>query len=313
MLFAAGGSVTTYRLIKTCEVCGKLFSREKGRGVEQFSKRRFCSDSCSNKSRVKFVLMQKECLECGDNFERRKRETLKEWDAHKFCSTNCAAAFQGKKRRVDIVTRFWKSVKRNKSGCWEWGGSKDGNGYGMLSTKKGKAAVKAHRLSWTIHFGEILHGLFVCHACDNPGCVNPDHLLLGTHRANIEDMKQKGRQQRVSRPGEKNNSALLTNKEAKKIRELYKTGEYTYEALSVIFPVKYASIEKIVRNESYFDPSYTYRKTGNKNPRPYRKIDIKQEEIVSMREAGFSFRKIGQALGCSRATARQRLLEVVNA
>jgi hypothetical protein len=81
---------------------------------------------------------------------------------------------------------FWNKVNKT-SGCWIWtAANKDG--YGRYSN-----SGYAHRISWEMHFGKIPAGMFVCHKCDNPPCVNPDHLFLGTNQDNVNDMRAKGR------------------------------------------------------------------------------------------------------------------------
>jgi hypothetical protein len=89
-------------------------------------------------------------------------------------------------------------VKKEPSGCWAWIGSKNIYGYGRfkksLGTRDKFIMVAAHRYSYEMHKGEIPNGLFVCPSCDNPPCVNPDHLWLGTPADNTHDMIAKGRQ-----------------------------------------------------------------------------------------------------------------------
>lgn len=90
------------------------------------------------------------------------------------------------------------------SGCWLWYGSLFGsNGYGRLQVKS--KSMAAHRYAWESHKGEIPPGMLVLHKCDNPGCVNPDHLFLGTHQDNSDDKVSKGRHSR----GVKHSSAKV--------------------------------------------------------------------------------------------------------
>ena len=81
------------------------------------------------------------------------------------------------------------------NGCWEWQAACRNAGYGCLKVN-GKV-VDSHRVSYTLHKGEIPDGMFVCHTCDNRKCVNPDHLFLGTAKDNYWDGRNKGRIKRV--------------------------------------------------------------------------------------------------------------------
>lgn len=97
--------------------------------------------------------------------------------------------------KKSLLERFWMSVdKRSSDNCWEWTTSKS-HGYGIICEGPAGNCTRhmAHRLSWEIHNGPIPKGLGVLHKCDNPPCVNPDHLFLGTQRDNMYDMMNKGR------------------------------------------------------------------------------------------------------------------------
>ena len=118
------------------------------------------------------------------------------------------------------MKRFWEKVDKTDV-CWLWMASKDRDGYGYFNV--GGAIRKAHRVSYELAHGSIPEGAHVCHTCDNPSCVRPDHLWLGDNRLNTLDRDRKGRQ----RPpyGERNAFTSLTNNDADTIRRRVEAGE----------------------------------------------------------------------------------------
>lgn len=90
----------------------------------------------------------------------------------------------------DII-RFKDGIFYSPDGCWYWTKTINLNGYGIMSL--GRKMKSCHRISFFIHNGKLPHNLLVCHACDNTLCVNPNHLFLGTHKDNTQDMVKKGR------------------------------------------------------------------------------------------------------------------------
>ena len=104
--------------------------------------------------------------------------------------------------------------------CWEWtGGGRAGRGYGLIQEGgKGSRMLLTHRVSYEIHCGPIPSGLVVMHTCDNPACVNPGHLKLGTQADNAQDMITKGRHARQAPKGEDHGKAKLTEDWVRYIR-----------------------------------------------------------------------------------------------
>lgn len=118
-------------------------------------------------------------------------------------------------QRPNSPDDFWIKVKKVPGSCWEWIGGRSVQGYGKWTFAD--RTVVAHRFSWQIVNGPIPKGAMILHSCDNPPCVNPSHLRLGSHRENMEDRQKRGRTARHGNP-------RLTWDKAEKIRALDAAG-----------------------------------------------------------------------------------------
>lgn len=147
------------------------------------------------------------------------------------------------------------------SGCWLWHGSTDKNGYGVICTGSHQAGtrryIKAHRLSYELYCGAIPAGQIVCHRCDNPSCVNPEHLFVGSWGDNVTDMMRKGRYKCGGKPhpGEKNGNAKLTASDVAFIRANHiaglRKGKGSTSSLAAQFSVHRTAIQRIVSGTSW--------------------------------------------------------------
>ncbi len=130
--------------------------------------------------------------------------------------------------------------------CWEWTGSKNRKGYGQFRIKN--IMYIAHRFSYELFKGPIPEGLFVCHSCDNPSCVNPGHLWVGTAKDNAMDRERK---KRGNGPGEKCNRHKLTETQVKEIREKYVPWTYSLRRLAKEYGVSAVAIHLIITNKNW--------------------------------------------------------------
>lgn len=122
-------------------------------------------------------------------------------------------------KKLNKEKRFWAFVNQTND-CWIWISHLDRNGYGLIKWKH--TNILAHRFSYELHNGEIPSGMFICHKCDNPSCVNPLHLYAGTAKTNAEDRTLRGRSD--NRAGENNTQAKLTKEEVFAIRKEFSEG-----------------------------------------------------------------------------------------
>lgn len=117
-----------------------------------------------------------------------------------------------------LEDRFWEKVEKS-SGCWLWVGSRQGYGHGCFLLHHGHS-TQSHRVAWMLSNKRMIpDGGHILHKCDNPPCVNPDHLYLGDHAQNMRDKAERGRAH--STAGEKNGMAVLTADDVARVRSLY--------------------------------------------------------------------------------------------
>jgi len=140
----------------------------------------------------------------------------KHWRRNKkFGSPVAVSRHSGSFRGLSAEERFAKSVVKT-DGCWIWKASRDKNGYGIFRGElAGVLFTRAHRFSYALHTGDLLVGMQALHTCDNPCCVNPDHLFSGTIADNMRDKVQKGRSR--APVGEQNGHAILTERQVRRI------------------------------------------------------------------------------------------------
>lgn len=155
--------------------------------------------------------------------------------------------------KKSLFDRFWNKVE-TKNGCWEWKGYRTKKGYGTIGSGKGKQ-LRAHRLSWEIHNGlEAPDNMLVCHTCDNPSCVNPNHLFLGTPQQNVDDMIVKGRLNPSKKKRDPKNAPYkkISEEEVRQIRSLYdKKNGVTFVFLAKKYGLKRTQISRIVKREHW--------------------------------------------------------------
>ena len=146
------------------------------------------------------------------------------------------------------ISAEWKAKfntkwKQDENECWVWQGAKLPKGYGFLKIPRTRRQIYAHRLSYLINVGEIPERMNVLHRCDNPACVNPAHLFIGSHKDNSQDMAAKDRHLR----GERNTEAVLTARDVLQIKKLLAMNEFSQKRIGMMFGVAQITISRIHR------------------------------------------------------------------
>lgn len=187
------------------------------------------------------------CPVCGTGFSRYPSQ-LRGDAKVRVCSLRCRNKLGNEARAEKMLetfeARFWARVEKT-DGCWNWTAGQTGNpnmkyGFVVWGTRR----MAAHRASWELAYGPIPDGQCVLHECDNPLCVRPEHLFLGTRTDNNEDKMNKGRHRGL--PREKNPNARLTETEVAEIRRLHATTSLLQREIAEQFGISQTHVSEIV-------------------------------------------------------------------
>lgn len=150
----------------------------------------------------------------------------------------------------NTLERFWAKVYRGpETDCWIWFGCRLATGYGKMAVNG--IEVGAHRLSWEIHFGEIPQGMHICHECDNPSCVNPDHIFPGTRGDNMADMARKKRNRHSNGELKRFRKNGLCAGRVHGIRRLYAATKLTTHEIAKEFGIWPTAVNAIINGRSW--------------------------------------------------------------
>lgn len=232
-----------------CAACGTRFLAWKSR--VNLGQGKYCSRACSDKRDRGTVSV--ECEVCQKLF--RAHASLRSAGRSRFCSVDCRGAHQTNVAKAvtpeSLAERFWKSVDKNCpepahvpgiGACWEWRGSILDSGYGLFYLGPVvPRQMRAHRYAWYLEHGSHAEK-FVCHRCDNPKCVRPDHLFEGTHAENMTDCVSKGRMHTASK--------ILDPAKVREIRRRHSEGDRT-QAIADDYGVSFACIHMVVTHQSW--------------------------------------------------------------
>lgn len=151
---------------------------------------------------------------------------------------------------VPAVERFWKFVdKSSDDACWNWTGHTSGSGYKYASFWDGLRTVKGHRFAYELTFGKIPNGLIACHKCDNPLCVNPHHIFLGTQKDNMADCKRKHRMNNEAKVhlGEQHPRSTFKQLQVMKVATLATTTGMSAKEIALATGVTRTSVGAIIQ------------------------------------------------------------------
>ncbi len=254
----------------------------------------FDTDTMKQEKSDNMVRIVVTTLPDGTKKYSRKLETQKEIDEKEKLNLNLDKEKHKEERyKKRLISRFWEKVStKDNNECWEWIGTTIKGGYGRLQYRKNK--ILAHRLSYIIHYGNPPSDKpYICHKCNNPSCVNPNHLYTGTQKDNMKQMFNEHRANRKQN-GENNNASKKTLREVNEIRKLWLDGKYSQHTIAKMFDVSNSLINKIVNNVVWVDGKYIPIDT--KKQKTERNI-----EIIKLYKSGkYTHQKLSEMFELSR-------------
>ena len=185
-----------------------------------------------------------------------------------------------------------------KTGCWNWKLSKNAAGYGLLKwSRPSGLEQRAHRISYIIFKGEIPEGMIVRHTCDNPSCVNPAHLVLGTHADNVQDKVDRNRQTK----GEDVHFSKVSEAQVVEIRERYAAGGVSQKELAAEYGLEGGTLHHLLTGKNWAHVGGPIHQ-----PREHREqgeLDMEAARAIRKRYAqgGISQRKLGELYGVTQS------------
>lgn len=190
--------------------------------------------------------MIKKCLQCEGRIKKKPTQSWREYNKRKYCSIECQVI----KCYGTLEERFWAKVEKS-DGCWIWQGPPVGGGYGGF--RNHGRTFRAHVLSYIFATGDtsLTPKDWICHHCDNPPCVNPEHLYKGDAITNAKDTFSRNRNPGFRRQGEQVNGSKLTEVQVLEIRAL---GDGDYEHKKKIaekYSVSEATVYLILANKTW--------------------------------------------------------------
>ncbi len=196
-----------------------------------------------------------------------------------------------------FLLRFWAKINKTQN-CWLWTSATYPSGYGHITYQK--RCLRATRVMYELAYKIYPGKLFVCHHCDNPICVNPEHLFLGTPKDNVADMFKKGRQHK--RHGEHSPGSKLTDKKVLEVIKLTKKGMTQLEIANQ-FNIRQSNISAILNGNRWTHITGLTKSVGKANGEGHPMSKLTAEKVLKIRElyktGNYTHVELGKKFGMS--------------